>query len=81
VKALQLNDAERQGFEDLRWGLRAAEVRQHAGKLVAVHNQRVVAVGMDRKALIAEAAEKAQCPKEDVTVIVVPAPDLTELPR
>jgi hypothetical protein len=32
----------------LKWALQAPEVRQNAGKLVAVHRCRLVAVGTDR---------------------------------
>ncbi len=81
MEPLQLNEIERQSAGDLKWALRAPEVRQNAGKLVAVHKRRLVAVGMDRDALLAEASEKAQCPLQDIVVVVVPAADLTELPR
>jgi len=81
MEPLQLNDLERQSADDLRWALRAPAVLQHAGKLVAVHKKRVVGVGMDREALLAEASEKAHCPWQDLVVVVVPAADLTELPR
>lgn len=78
---LQLNETEKQLSADLRWALRAPEVRQHAGKFVAVHQKRVVSVGTNRDALVAEAAEKAQCPPENLVVMVVPGADLCETPR
>jgi hypothetical protein len=81
MEGLQLSDIERQMAEDLHWGLGAPEIRQHAGKLVAVHRKRLVGVGTDRQKLVAEAAERAQCPWEDVVVLVVPPADLSELPR
>jgi hypothetical protein len=81
VEPLQLNPIERQASEDLHWALRAPEVRQHAGKLVAVHKKHVVGVGTDREALIAAASEQAGCPWQDVVVVVVPPADLTELPH
>lgn len=81
MEHLQLNDIDRQASDDLRWGLRAPEVRQHAGKLVAVHKKRVVGVGTNRDALVAEASEKTKCPWQDLVIIVVPAADLSELPR
>ncbi len=77
----QLNELEKQLSGDLQWALRAPEVRQYAGKLVAVHQKRVVGVGVNRDALVAEAAEKAQCPRQNVVVLVVPSADLSELPR
>ena len=81
MEPLQLNEIERQSADDLKWALQAPEVRQNAGRLVAVHKRRLVAVGMDRDALLAEASEKAQCPWQDIVVVVIPAADLTELPR
>jgi len=66
--------------DDLHWALRAPEVRQHGGMLVAVHEKRVVGVGTDRHALVTQAAERAHCAWQDLVVVVVPAPDLAELP-
>jgi hypothetical protein len=81
MENLQLNPTEQQIADDLHWGLRAPEVRQHAGKFVIVHRKRVVGVGTERDALVAQAAEKTQCPPQDLVVIVVPAADLAELPN
>ncbi len=81
MEPLQLNELERQSADDLRWALRAPEVEQHAGKLVAVHKKRVVGVGMDRDSLLAEASANARCPWQDIVVVVVSAAVLTELPR
>ena len=81
MENLQLNPTEQQIADDLHWGLRAPEVRQHAGKFVIVHRKRVVGVGTERDALVAQAAEKENCPWEDLVVVVVPGPDLTEIPR
>ena len=80
-EAFQLNEIEQQMSADLERALQAPEVRQHAGKLVAVYQKRVVAVGTERDALVAQAAEKENCPWEDLVVVVVPGPDLTEIPR
>ena len=57
MELLQLNDIEQRMADDLRWALRAPEVRQHPGKFVAIHQKRVVGVGSDRTALVAQAAE------------------------
>ncbi len=81
MEPLKLNQLEQQAADDLKWALRAPEVRQHTGKLVAVHQRCVVGVGTDRNSLLAEASEKAQCPWQDLVVVVVPAADLAELPR
>ena len=77
---LQLNEIEQKACDDFHWALRAPEVLQHTGKLVAVHNKLVVGVGSDRASLLARASEKAQCPWQDIGVVVVPPADLSELP-
>ena len=81
MELLQLNETEQQLADDLRWALHAPEVRQHRGKLVAIHKRRVFGVGTDRTALVAQAAEAAQCRREELVVLVVPAGDLTETPQ
>jgi len=81
LETIQLNHNEQQATDDLRWALRAPEVRQHAGKLVAVHKRCVVGIGTDRDELVVEASAKARCPWQDVVVVVVPTADLSELPR
>jgi hypothetical protein len=81
MESMQLNELEKQRADDLRWALRSIEVRQHAGQLVAVYKKRILGFGIDREALIAQASAKAQCPPQDVVIIVVPDSDLAELPR
>lgn len=81
MEPLQLNEIERQMSDDLHWALRAPEVQQHPGKLVAVHKKRVVGVDTDRQALVTQASERVKCAWQDLVVLVVPAADLSELPR
>ena len=81
MESLQLNELEKQRAEDLRWALRSNEVRQHAGKLVAVHKKRVVGFGVDREVLITQAAAAAPCRRQDIVVVVVPSADLTDTPK
>ena len=81
MQLLHLTETEKQLSEDLQWALRAPEVRQYAGKLVAVHQKRVIAVGANRDALVVEAAEKAKCPRQNVVILVVPSADFSETPR
>jgi hypothetical protein len=78
MEFVQLNETEKQLSDDLRWALRSSEVRQHAGKLVAVHKKRVVGIGVNRDALVTQAAEAAQCRAQDVVVVVVPTANLAE---
>jgi uncharacterized protein DUF5678 len=79
-----VNDGEIRMAEDFEWARHASEVQQnpqHFGKLVAVYNRHVVAVGRQRQNLIAEAAATAQAPAEQIVVVLVPRPALTETPR
>ena len=81
MDTLRLYDIEQQQLDDLRWAASSHEMRQYAGQLVAVHKKRVVGVGADRKALVTQAAEKAQCPCQDLVVVVVPGADFSEVPH
>jgi hypothetical protein len=81
MESLQLNENEQQMFDDLRWAMRSPEVQQHAGMLVAVFKKRVVGVGANRDALVAQAAETAQCRCQDIVVLTVPGTDFAETPR
>jgi hypothetical protein len=70
--------------EDFGWAENAAEVQQnpdHFGKLVAVYNKRVVGVGRDRRALIAQAAQETGVPEQFLVVVLVPRPGLWETPH
>ena len=81
MDTLQLNEIEQQQRDDLRWATQAPDVQQYAGQFVAVYKKRVVGVGANRELLVAQAAEKAQCPWQDVVVVVVPSADFSEVPR
>ena len=81
MESLRLNDLERQMADDLRWAAQAAEVRRYAGMLVAVHKKRVVGLGSDRDALIAQAAEQENCAWHEIVVFVTPSAALSEIPR
>ncbi len=78
---LQLNELEQQMADDLRWASRSPEVRQHAGKLVAVYKKQILSVGTDRNVLVAQAAEKADCGWQQIVVYVVPGAALSEIPH
>jgi hypothetical protein len=71
-------------IDDFEWAETAPEVQQdpeHWGKLVVVSNKRVLAVGRDRQAIVAEAAERAGVPGEQLVVVLVPSPELWEIPH
>ena len=76
-----MTSIELQQDEDLEWAATAPEVRQHVGKFVVIHKQRVVAVGTDRRSLVEQAAEQEQCPWWELVVEIVPGADLWETPK
>lgn len=79
-KRVQSN-IEQQMTDDLQWAAAAPEVRQHRGKLVAVHKRRVLGVGIHRDDVVEQAASRGGCPEEDIVVLVVPSGKLSETPR
>lgn len=84
MKTAGQSDSEIRLADDFEWARSAAEVQQeprHFGKLVAVHNRQVLAVGRQRQSVIAEAAAKAHAPAEQIVVVLVPRPALIETPR
>jgi hypothetical protein len=79
----KLSELEQRMTEDSNWAQHAPEVMQNPayfGKLVVVHNQRVVAAGRDRQALVQEAAKELGVPWQHLVVIVVPDIDVWEDP-
>jgi hypothetical protein len=76
-----LSEKEQKGIEDFYWAREAPDVQQHQGKLVVVHDKRVIAVGTDRQVLVTEAASREKCGPEDLVVIVVPRAGLAEIPH
>jgi hypothetical protein len=76
-----MSPVEQRLIEDLRWGVTAPEVQQHAGKVVAVRDKRVVAVGIDRLALRREASACTGCAEDEIVLLIVPPADLSETPR
>lgn len=76
-----LTASERQQAEDLLWAATAPEVQQHVGKVVVIHNNRVVAVGTDRCSLLEQAAAQEQCPWWELAVEIVPPEEPWEIPH
>jgi hypothetical protein len=81
MRQRQLSPQERQMFEDLLWAGKAPEVQQHIGKLVVIHQKRVLAVGTDQDALLHQAATEENCPEDELVVVAVPSPDIQEIPH
>jgi hypothetical protein len=80
-KATQL---EQRMAHDFEWAASAPEVQQnpeHYGKLVAIYDRRILAVGRDRQALVEMAAREAAVPGQHLVVVLVPRPGLWETPR
>jgi hypothetical protein len=70
---------EKRLLEDSNWAATAPEVLRHPGKLVIVRNKRVIAVGLDEEALLAQAAAQEHCPVSEFFVEVVPPEELWDV--
>ena len=80
----KLSELEQRMTDDFEWAEHAPEVQQnpeHFGNLVVVHNKRVLAVGRDRQALVEQAAKEAGVPWQHLVVILVPSPEMWEIPH
>lgn len=66
---------EQQMADDLAWARTAPEVQQHVGKIVAICDKRVLAVGTRHGRVRSEAARKAGCPPWQIVVVIVPDPN------
>ncbi len=79
-----MTEAEHRMADDLDWAEHAPEVQEnpeHHGKFVVVYNKRILAVGKDRQVLVEEAAKQAGVPWQRLVVLIVPRPDLWEIPH
>ena len=77
-------ELEQRMTEDFDWAEHAPEVQhnpEHFGKFVVMHNQCILAVGQDRQALVEQAAKEIGVPWQHLVVIIVPSPDLWEIPH
>jgi len=80
----EMTEVEQRMAEDFQWARHAPEVQQdpgHFGKLVVVFNKRVLAVGRDRQAIVAQAAQGGGVPGEQLVVVLVPDPEMWEIPH
>ncbi len=79
-----MNGGEMNMAKDFEWARHAPEVQQnpeHYGKLVVIQGKRILAVGRQCQSLVAQAANSAQVPAEQLVVVLVPRPGLWETPR
>jgi hypothetical protein len=84
MSASAMTDVEQRMIGDFEWAAASPEVQQdadHFGKLVVVYNKRVLAVGRDRQAIVAQAAQDAGVPGEHLVVVLVPSPEMWEIPH
>ena len=84
MPAPQMAEHEQRMSEDFAWAENAPEVQQnpeHFGKLVVVYNKRVLGAGRDRQALVEQAAKEVGVPGQYLVVVLVPRPDLWEVPH
>ncbi|MBI1913783.1 MAG: hypothetical protein HYS12_03375 [Planctomycetes bacterium] len=80
----KMSELEQRMADDFAWAEHAPEVQQnpeHFGKLVVVHNKRVLAVGRDRQAVVEQAAKEAGVPGQQLVVVLVPRPGPWEIPH
>jgi hypothetical protein len=80
----KMTELEQRKTEDFQWALHSPEVQENPeyfGKLVVVYNKRVLAAGLDRQALVEEAAKAAGVPWRHLVVMVVPDPEVWEIPH
>jgi hypothetical protein len=80
----EMTEVEQRMAEDFQWAKHAPAVQQdpaHFGKLVVVYNKRVWAVGRDRQAIVAQTAQRAGVAGEELVVLLVPSPDMWEIPH
>jgi hypothetical protein len=70
--------------EDFAWAETAPEVQENPeyfGKLVVVHNKRVLAAGRDRQVLLERVVKESGVPGPQLVVVLVPRPGLWETPH
>jgi hypothetical protein len=81
VQQRRMTDVEQRMLDDLDWAEKDPEVQQHHGKFVVVYQKRILAVGTDRMALVQHAAEQVGVPWQHLLVVVVPSPEMCEIPH
>jgi len=83
IQVRKMSELEQRMTADFDWALHAPEVQQNPeyfGKLVVVYNKRILAAGRDRQALVAQAAKEVRVPWQHLVVMVVPDPEIWEVP-
>jgi len=80
----KMTELEQRMTADFDWAQHAPEVQQNPeyfGKLVVVHEKRILAAGRDRQALVEQAAKEVGVPWQHLVVTIVPDPEMWEIPH
>ncbi len=80
----KMTELEQRMSDDFDWAQHAPEVQQnplHYGQFVVVHKKHVVAVGKDRQVVVEQAAKEAGVPWQQLVVMIVPSPEMWEIPH
>jgi hypothetical protein len=78
ITSRPMTPVEKRKSEDLHWAATAPEVQQHVGKVVAVRNRRVIAVGDSREDVLARAAAQEGCEPWEFVTEIVPSDEIWE---
>jgi hypothetical protein len=84
LQVRKMSELEQRMTADADWAEHAPEVMQNPeyfGKLVVVHNTRVIAAGDERQALVEQAAKAVGVPRQHLVVVLVPDPEMWEIPH
>jgi hypothetical protein len=84
MQTRKMSELEQRMTEDSNWAQHAPEVQEnpdHFGKFVVVHDKRILAVGLDRMALVQQAAEEVGVPWQHLVAVIVPDPNMWEIPH
>ena len=80
----KMSELEQRMTEDFDWAEHAPEVMENPeyfGKFVVVHNKRVLGAGRDRQSLVEQAAKEVGVPWQHLVVMIVPDPEMMEIPH
>ena len=69
----QLSDEEKQTVVDMQWAMFDDKIQElYAGKIIAVHRRRVIAIGDDWKTVIEESERLSGLPGNLVAIVSIP---------
>jgi len=80
----KMTELEQRMTADSDWAEHSPEVQQNPeyfGKLVVVYNKRILAAGRDRQTMVEQAAKEVGVPWRHLAVVLVPDPEMWEIPH